>query len=266
MQILDFNIHLPPQPNLLHEVDTTAYDALESLSKLPQLLQSLNVRGGNLMVLDPKFLNRPFSQALLSGIQEVGLKCTIMIDPRQDNALELVDQAASLGISGIKFHPYLLNLADHDFFKAVAVADRAGKLGLWTAVCCSYGTLKVYAISGVRLVIALAESIKTPIVALHCGGKLVLDVMSIALDTSNVFLDTSFSVPYWVGSSVEQDIAFAIRKVGANRCLYGSDHPYIGMADSRQQTLEFFQKHQFSDADIEQIFCKTTENLFAFSA
>ncbi|NEO35145.1 MAG: amidohydrolase family protein [Moorea sp. SIOASIH] len=262
MKILDFNIHLPPHPNLLHEVNTTAYDTFSSLSNIKGMLSSLNVSGGNLMILDTEFLTRGFSEQLLQDIKATNLKCTVMIDPRHADAFDLVDKAASLGISGIKFHPYLLNLADHDFLRAVAVANHAGKLGLWTAVCCSYGTLKMYAVSGVRLLIALAEVIKTPIIALHTGGKLALDVMVIALDTSNVFLDTSFSIPYWIGSSVEQDIAFAIRKVGAKRCLFGSDHPYMDLSNSIQQTLDFLKKYQFSDMEIEQIFYKTTEELF----
>ncbi|MNY29824.1 Amidohydrolase [compost metagenome] len=185
-----------------------------------------------------------------------------MVDPRRPDAFELVEAAAAAGLAGIKFHPYELNLADYDFPQAIAVAQHAAARGLWCAVCCSYGRLHVYDVSGVRLVIALAKSLRSPIIALHGGGRQVLDVMSIAAEAPNILIETSFSLPFWRGSSVEMDFAFAMRKLGAQRWLFGSDHPYMPMRQSREDLLDFLQTYKFSETDVEQIMSGTARALF----
>ena len=159
---------------------------------------------------------------------------------------------------GIKFHPYFLGLADTDFPLAVDVAQQAEKKGLWVAVCCSYGTKNVFSISGARLIAALSQSVSdTPLIALHGGGKAILDVMSIAFETPNLFLETSFSIPFWVGSSVEADYVFAMRKLGCHRWIYGSDHPFVTMEDGRREIDSFFKRHHFSDIEVEAIISGT---------
>jgi len=261
MPIVDFNIHLPPAPNLEHERNLAAFDAAASLSAIGELMTSHEVAAGNLMILDSGYL-RGEAPALPRQARKLGLRTTVMLDPRDEDALDLVEKAAALGVSGIKLHPYLLDLVDQDFPSAAALAQQAARHGLWIAVDCSYGTRRMYEVSGVRLAIALSEAVETPIVALHGGGKLVLDVMSLAMDAPNVWLDLSFSIPFWCGSSVEGDFAFAIRKLGAERCLYGSDHPYVPLGQAIGEVRNFLQRHSFTSREIDQIMGATASELF----
>ncbi len=261
MRVVDFNIHLPPAPNLVHERDLTAFDAPASLSAIGALMAGHEVAAGNLMILDTGYLRREHDE-LNRRARALGLKTTVMVDPRDEDAFELVDRAAAAGLSGVKLHPYLLELADRDFPCAAALARHAARLGLWIAIDCSYGTRRMYDISGVRLAIALSEAVETPIIALHGGGKLVLDVMSLAMEAPNVWLDLSFSIPFWCGSSVETDFAFAIRKLGAERCLYGSDHPYVPLDQAIDEVCGFLERHGFADGEIEAIMGGTAQALF----
>jgi uncharacterized protein len=260
MRVIDFNVHLPPAPSLEHELNLQAFDAAASLAVIGDDMQRNGVVNGNLMILDCSFLRRGDGN-LVAAAQALGLRCTAMVDPREVGACDLVDAGAKAGIVAIKLHPYLLGLHDGEFPKAVALAEHAAAKGLMIAVDCSYGTRRLYDISGVRLVVALAERVKTPIIALHGGGPRVLDVMSLVLDSSNVYLDTSFSIPYWLGSSVEADFAFAIRKAGPQRCLFGSDRPYIPQQQAIRQTLDFMQRHGFGERDIEQLMSGTAQQL-----
>jgi len=262
MRVIDFNIHLPPAPNLDHERDITAFEALASLDRIGDRMRSAGVEAGNLMILDTEFLRREHRK-LLSRARDQHLRCTAMIDPREPDAFELVDAGAAVGIAGIKFHPYMLALTDAEFPWALGVAARAAEKGMWIVVDCSYGTRRMYDVSGVRLAIALSEAIRTPIIAVHGGGKLVLDVMSLALDSPNVFLEISFSIPFWLGSSVETDFAFAIRKLGPERCLYGSDHPYVPLDDGIRITTDFLERHAFNTREIETVMMGTAERLFS---
>lgn len=260
MRITDSNIHLPPVPNLTHELDLTAFDAAKSLMDIGAEMRRTGVDGGNVMILDSAFL-RQGDHALVATARNFGMSCTVMVNPRDADACDLIDVGAELGIVAVKLHPYLLKSYDHDFPSAVVLAKHASTRGLHIAIDCSYGTRRMYDISGVRLAITLADCIKTPIIALHGGGTRVLDVMSLVLDSPNVYLDTSFSIPYWLGSSVEADFAFAIRKVGTERCLFGSDRPYIPQQEAIEQTLGFLQRHGFDDQDQAQLMSATARQL-----
>jgi uncharacterized protein len=263
-KIIDFNIHLTDDGSFEKEQNLSLFDASASLDGITQRMSAINIVSGNVMILDTNFL-RGDPSPLLEKIASKGLKTTVMIDPRDTDALDLVAEAAIRNVAGIKFHPYFLGLADTDFPLAIDVALRAEKKGLWVAVCCSYGTKNVFRISGARLIAAISQSLKdTPLIALHGGGKAILDVMSIAIETPNLFLETSFSIPFWIGSSVEADYVFAMRKIGCHRWIYGSDHPFVTMEDGLREIDGFFKQHGFSDAEIEAITSGTAHAQLGF--
>lgn len=268
MKIIDFTLHLTPEPgdmSFTKELNTELFDTVDALGEVRQEMEKLHVANGNVMILDKTFL-RGNPDPLISETRRAGMKITTLIDPREEDALDLVDQAALSGASGIKFHPYFLHLEDQDFPKAVDVAKRASERGLWVVVCCSYGTKHVYSVSGVRLVAALAQNggVKTPVIGLHGGGKAIIELMSIAYDMPNLLLETSYSLPFWIGSSVETDFVFAMNKLGSGRWIYGSDHPFMPMEKSRNEIFSFFSKHGFSEPDIETIMIENAQKHLSF--
>jgi predicted TIM-barrel fold metal-dependent hydrolase len=105
----------------------------------------------------------------------------------------------------------------------------------------------------VRLAAALSGHVRCPIVMSHAGGRQILDAMLLAEDARQVVLDTSFSLPYYLGSSIETDFAFAMRKLGAARWVYGSDAPFVSLEDSLSATRRFLDAHRFAAKDVEQI-------------
>lgn len=260
---IDFNVHLPPDGDFSKERDFRLFDAESSLREIADRLGDSGVIGANIMVLDTDFLRRNPSD-LLAATHRLGYRTTCMIDPRFDDAEDLVDRAAERGVDGIKFHPYFLRLEERDFPRAVRVAKRAEMHGLWIAVCNSYGTIDVQRIQPVRLLIAICREVRmVPVVSLHAGGARVLEVMSVAFDCDNLLLETSFSLPFWNDSSVEADFAFAMRKLGADRWLYGSDHPHVDLAVAQDEMHAFFDRHRFSASEAERVMIGTaTERLF----
>jgi uncharacterized protein len=113
----------------------------------------------------------------------------------------------------------------------------------------------------VRLAARLAGEVRCPIVMSHGGGRQVLDAMLVAADAPQVLLETSFSLPYYVGSSIDTDFAFAIRKLGASRWMFGSDAPFVALGTSIACTREFFDRHHFTAAEADQIFHGTAAAL-----
>lgn len=262
--LIDFTMHIAGERSLEDAVDLTRVDAYARIESLAADARAAGVTGGNVMLLDTNLFRRD-GAVLVQAIADHGFATTITIDPRAHDAETLLEMAAAAGCRGLKFHPYLQDLADVSFPAAAGLAKRAENHGMWVAVCCSYGTVRVHTISGPRLVAALVRSgVAAPIVALHAGGAAALEVMSIALEAPNVFLETSFSIPYWNESSVEQDLAFAMRKVGASRCLYGSDHPHVPVGEAPGHLRHFLKRHGFELEDVATIFHGTAVSEFGF--
>lgn len=59
----------------------------------------------------------------------------------------------------------------------------------------------------------------------HTGGHMVLDAFMVAKSNPNVLLETSLTLDYYRGASVEADLACTVRRMHAWRVLYGSDFP-----------------------------------------
>ncbi|MEP6916993.1 MAG: amidohydrolase family protein, partial [Acidobacteriota bacterium] len=185
----------------------------------------------------------------------------LAIDFRRADAVSRLERARAAGVAALKFHPYLQQIVPADYERASSLARDAERLGLFVMVCCSYGTRALERHDGVRLAARLACEVRCPIVMSHGGGRQVLDAMLVAADAPHVLLETSFSLPYYVGSSIDIDFAFAMRKLGPSRWMFGSDAPFVPLAESIARTRDFFDRHHFTAAEADQIFHGTAAAL-----
>jgi predicted TIM-barrel fold metal-dependent hydrolase len=69
----------------------------------------------------------------------------------------------------------------------------------------------------------------------HAGGHRVMDAFLVAKANPRVMLETSFTLNYYQGSSVEADLAFVVRRTHPGRILHGSDFPSCGVGDYLRQ-------------------------------
>jgi predicted TIM-barrel fold metal-dependent hydrolase len=185
----------------------------------------------------------------------------LAVDFRRPDAEARLEQAHAAGAAALKFHPYLQRIVTADYDRAAALARAAERLGMFVMVCCSYGTRALEKHDGVRLAASLAGVVRCPIVMSHGGGRQVLDAMLVAADAPQVLLETSFSLPYYEGSSIETDFAFAMRKLGASRWMYGSDAPFVTVSESLRSARAFFERHRFTSAEVEQVLHGTASAL-----
>jgi uncharacterized protein len=177
----------------------------------------------------------------------------LAVDFRRDDAPARLDRARALGIAALKFHPYLQRIVPADFSAVATLARQADRMGMFVMVCGSYGTRALGRHDGVRLAAALVDEVECPIVLSHGGGRQVLDAMLLAEDAPQVLLDTSFSLPYYFDSSIETDFAFAMRKLGPARWVFGSDAPFMTIEDSVAAMRRFFDRHRFAAREVDQI-------------
>jgi len=177
--------------------------------------------------------------------------------------IEKLSEFKDAGLTAIKFHSYIQKISKQNFDKVVNTSLNAEILKMPILFDSSYGGLNMYKYKNIELISYILEKVKkVPVVILHSGGAKVIEAMLLAEACKNVYLDTSFSVPYYLGSSIEKDLAFAYKKIGTHRVLYGSDFPYVNIVDSYEKTLKFFDENKFSEKDQERILSKTSMDVF----
>lgn len=272
MRPFDLNIHLP-----LHGEDTDALLMDEQQLGGPELLKCFRKHrpaieracaGGNFMLFNPELTAEelaPFVGAVREAIPAA--RFTLLGAFRDPSASERLERLAGCGIDAVKFHCYVQRIEREHFDTARTYAQAAADLGMPLFVDTSYGTAGMYRYDNLRLAAHLLERIDSvPLVLLHSGGARVLEAMLLADACPNVFLETSFSLDCYAGSSIEQDQAFVYRKLGSHRIAYGSDFPYVSFEDARGGIERFLRRHGFEGEDSRNIQSHTAERIFDWNA
>lgn len=247
MRIVDCFVHPVVQPNERALFAINAASLQADLPTIAELMSTLRVDRALLALFRPEF----YADAHRTGAERFDV--SPLADFRDRDGLDRLRQLSQCGVRSITFHPYLQDLSREAWPAALAYAREAAHLGMFICVCTAYGSRNIYHIEVLPFATAVAETVDCPVVFAHCGGAKVIDAMLVADAYSNVFLETSFSLSYWLGGSVEIDMAYAMRKLGVGRWLFGSDAPFVPMAQALDDHFRFFGRHGFGDVDIEAI-------------
>lgn len=264
MKFFDFNIHLTSfdkfnnNSNLsTHFHDETTMTGKEfetNYSNYESILKD-NCIGGNIMILNDSLTIFEIESLLNLTKSNWSSSClSMIIDPRDLNWKKRISDLHEIGVKAIKFHSYIQELDNEIVPKCVEIAIQAEALGMAITIDTGYGTLGIYQFDNLHLALAIAKKVKkTPIILLHSGGMRCLEAMLIADARSNIYLETSFTLPYYLNSSIEQDLAFAYKKIGADKILYASDFPYVDLNTAQKIFSSFVHKHGFTDNQIEKM-------------
>ena len=260
MKVFDFNIHLP----WIQSCDVNDVIEQDKILTPEQLCQGFKIHydsfkylnGANFMLFNQNLLkNNLESFANLCCQSMENYLFTNLVNFHRVDVLDYLELCLIQGVKSIMFNSYLQHITELDFEKVLKVCQFAESNKMIICIDGSYGTTKMYLYDNMKLACFIADFIDSvPIIIIHSGGYRIIEAMLLALDKSNIYLDTSFSLPYYIGSSLEQDFAFAYRKVGTHRILFGSDHPYLIYNDAISQHIDFFERYGFNTSQIEDIF------------
>ena len=260
--MFDFNVHLPCRLDLNTEgriLDDRGMgvDDLRRCHAMHHDVLKKELAGANFMLFNEEL---PYDNSPIGDwIQEVrrtwGVAAfTQLLDFRRKGIETALDRIAAAGINGVKFHSYVQRIGESDFQNVLVAARLAEERGFFICIDASYGTTWMYEYDNLRLAAQIIREIKSvPIIILHSGGSRYWDARLLADDGANVFLETSFTLPYYYGSSVEGDLAFIYRKIGIDRVLYASDFPYIPLGEAVGCIEQFLEKYKFSTSEREAI-------------
>ena len=260
MKPFDLNIHLPDQ---LHE--ETMMDQSAILKSFFEHFPAIEKQcdGGNFMIFNSA-LPLPDLENLMETIRThiPAARFTLLAPLGNPEGATLIRQWKALGVDAIKFHSYVQEIEAKDFPEALLLAQVARDLKMPLFIDTSYGTARMYRCDNLRLAAFVLESITdTPVVLLHSGGARILEALVLA-GCPNVVLESSFTMDYYQGSTVEQDLAFAYKKLEPGRVAFGSDFPYVSFEDSHKNMKRFLKNHDFDEEAREAMFKTTGSALF----
>lgn len=264
----DLNIHLPT-PN--HLAEMLAEDLkLEGPHLITRLDSALNCAGPNLTKANIMLFNQFLSLDNIKGLVDhsnsrvnQGIYYTLLASPLKFSKKKILESYALAGISAIKFHSYQQNIETSEFDSYLLLAKWAEELHLPIFIDASYGSLGMYKYDNLKLVAEVASLVKTiPIIILHSGGSRAIQAMLLAESAANIFLEMSYSIPYYSGSSIEKDLAFAYKKIGVKRVIYASDHPYITHKESLTAAIKFCEANNFGSEEQDWLFRKSFSCIF----
>lgn len=270
MEIFDFNIHLPylqdPDINVVINNDMNLDN--DELVKGLQVHQSKlkDLVGANFLLFNTDL----FSSSVEGFISQASnhtnyISLTALIDFRRHDLIDYLEKVKAQGVKAIMVNSYLQQISEAEYLKVFEVCKFAEANEIVICIDGSYGTSKMFSYDNLKLACFISDLVtKVPIVIIHSGGLRVKEAMLLAFDKANVWLDTSFSLPFYLGSSLEQDYAFAYKKLGADRIIYGSDIPYLNSEKAIEIHLDFFERHKFSERSIEKIMSENAVKLLNF--
>jgi predicted TIM-barrel fold metal-dependent hydrolase len=158
-----------------------------------------------------------------------------------DAALQLRRGAAELGFQGLKLHPRLQRYSFTDT-RTTELVRLAGELHIPVLIdAFPDGDWIQQGFSAPDFAAVAQACPKSRIIVGHMGGHKVLDFLMLAKRYPNLFFDLSYSLLYYRGSSVPQDIVYAIRSLKGQRIFYGSDYPDRPLDQTLRESVSVFK-------------------------
>lgn len=254
--IIDAHVHIHPDPSGFGD------DYNASLAALIGLLDKSPIDKVVLLPIYPKVSNTFIAKAC----QEYPDKLIgfASVDPLGgEKSIEQLEQdVLQYNLKGLKLHPRLQDFSINDP-RIIPLVNKAADLGL-PIVVDTFPNGAGMEESFPLLLDRLATDVpKANIIMAHFGGYKLWDALFVAKAHTNMFVDLSYTLLYFRGSSLEGDLGFAIKKLGSHKCIYGSDHPEMEINKTLDVSLEVLNHYRLSSQDMENILGKTISSLLS---
>jgi len=142
-----------------------------------------------------------------------------LANPREENVCDMLEMVVEkYGFKGLKLHPTFLGVAADDKDWVYPIAEKARELKICMMI---HSDPSLYA-SPWQIGLLAMDFPGLPVVMAHMGFVDVIyndAAINMAKRAPNLYLETC-------GVSAEGKVALAVREIGAQRVLYGSDMPF----------------------------------------
>ncbi len=186
------------------------------------------------------------------------------VHPYQDDAiLRLTEDVKKYHLKGLKLHPRVQNISLEDP-RVIALVQSAAELKIPILIDCFPQRVSIIPFEELipeRIGELAARVPQANIILAHVGGCRMWDAFTVARAHENIYLDFSFSPIFFKDSSIQQDLAFVLRKIGAHRCIYGSDYPEVSFEEGIGAGRTLIEQARLSSEEADFFFGKTILSL-----
>lgn len=245
--IIDAHVHIHQDPNGFGK------DKNASIDELLKLLSESDVDKAIILPIEPLVPTDYVAKVCDENPEKlIGFAS---VNPNDKDAQEKFEfYIENYNLKGLKLHPRIQNFKVNDP-KVITLVRTAAKLKLPTIIdTLPYGPTLIK--DNLPLLIdELAHTVpEAKIIMAHMGGHRLLDAMTVVKVNKNVYLDISYTLLSFRGSSLEKDIEFVIKKVGSEKVIYGSDHPSYNLELCYEDSLEILTNMDLTNLEINKIF------------
>ncbi len=193
-----------------------------------------------------------------------GMHAFANVHPGDPRATEILTNAVNeLKFIGLKLHPRLQEFRV-DSPAAVKLVECAGNLNIPVLIDAfpdGTGIMQGFDVLSYARLAQMCPG--TRIIWAHMGGHRVLDMLMLAKRLPNVYMDMSYSLLYYRGSSVPKDMVYAMRSMKFRRIFYGSDYPDRPLGDSLSLTLGLLRALGLDELEIRVLMHSNAEEFFS---
>ena len=259
-KVIDAHLHLSPM---------ISRSALLSAKQLDADLAAAGVSRAVVLHL----LYQPWNDAPAWSAEEFAeamaayprLRGFINIDPlREDACNRLRTGVESLGYVGLKLHPRLQNfsLEEAGVTKLVGFAGEMGVPVLIDAF--PDGDWLMMGFNPLTFARLARKCPQTKIIIAHFGGHYCLDFMMLAKRIPNIWFDLSYSLLYYAGSPVVDNLLYCCKSMKYRRVMYGSDYPDRSIADTVRMSLKMFEERGIVGDDLDALLWRNAREFFGW--
>lgn len=255
LSIIDTHVHLSPR------ISSNASVAAEALEH--DLGVSNVQRAVVLHLLAQPWSAEEFSEAISNSKR---LLAFINIDPFSTDAdKQLRTGIEKLGFIGLKLHPRLqrFDLDDPVVHRLVGFAGEIGVPVLIDAF--PDGDWLMMGFDPLAFARVARNCPQTRIIVGHFGGHHCLDFMMLAKRLPNVWFDLSYSLLYYEGAAVVQNLLYCCRSMKFQRVFYGSDYPDRDIATTVRRSLDLLLAHGIAGAELDRLMSKNAKEFFGWT-
>lgn len=253
--IIDAHVHIHPDAKGFGE----KYDA-----SVESLITSINNSGVDKAIILPIYPQIP-NKFIADACKKYPDKLIgfASVNPLQGvKAIEILEKDVKrYNLKGLKLHPRIQNFSLGNP-GLIPVFQKCAELKI-PVVIDTFPGMDLSSNDSIPLLIGrIASSVPgVNIVLAHAGAYKILDTLFIAKSHRNIYLDISYTLFYFQGSSIEKDMEFVIKKIGPNRCIYGSDHPELELNNTFELSVKLLKKYGLSEEEMRYILGETINSL-----
>lgn len=256
--VIDFHIH--PGPAWL-PTERRLHNSKDPLNSLQVCIDAMDVAGIDkavVMLLDDDWFTGNAGAELLHLVALSSwadrLTFCAMFDFfrifETDEMLECISRAAVIGVRGIKIHPVIQRITHKDFPVIKQLASHAQKQNMFIVVHAFSDEPEKFENVGLDIIGFLAPYVQSPLVIAHAGGIDFSRAISLARKYPNVYIDLSYFLfdPNYL--DLIGLLGWGIKLLGAERFLYGSDHPSVNILEYKEKLIMIIEKAGCSKTEI----------------